>query len=106
MKLFSLFFEPASSDGLWDWREASLLVIDDINPGFALKDELVTPDLFLHFLSQNGMAEANKKAIREKNIIWILGMDDETQKIKHHKWQAMLIEMGISSSKIFSVNLS
>ena len=105
MKIFSLFFEPVTGEGLWDWRDASLLVIDDLNPGFPLKDEVVTPASFMYFIDQGGMGEANKKTIREKKIIWVLGVEDDAQKTRHKKWQAMLLSMGVGDDRIFSVNL-
>ncbi len=105
MKLFSLFFEPANTEELWGWRDAAVLVIDDLNPGFPLKDEIVTPDSFMYFLDQDGLAEANKKAIREKKIIWVLGVKDDAQKTRHKKWEDMLVGMGVGSDKISSVNL-
>ena len=47
MKLFSMFFEPEAKlaekkEQLWTWRNSSLLIIDDINPGTPI-DDLVTP---------------------------------------------------------------
>ena len=110
MKLFSLFFEPVDPiedlGTLWSWRDASLLVIDDINPGFPLKEEVVTPDAFLRFLDHDGMGDANKKVIREKNIIWVLGTDDTAFNTRQQKWEAMLVDFGIERSNISAVNLS
>ncbi len=110
MKLFSLFFEPVDPiedlGTLWSWRNASLLVIDDINPGFALKEEVVTPNAFLRFLDQDGMGDANKKVIREKNIIWVLGTDDAPFNTRQQKWEEMLVHLGVERSNISAVNLS
>jgi hypothetical protein len=110
MKLFSLFFEPIDPiedlGSLWSWRNASLLVIDDINPGFPLKEEVVTPNAFLRFLDHDGMGEANKKVIREKNIIWVLGTDDAPDNTRQQKWEEMLVHLGINRNNITSINLS
>ncbi|GAC1438198.1 MAG: hypothetical protein NVSMB63_01440 [Sediminibacterium sp.] len=111
MKLFSLFFENDSSSvdaqgSLWTWRNASLLVIDDINPGLPIPDEMISPAAFLNFMDNREFGAENKKIIKEKNTIWVLGNDDVQLKIRQTKWENLLIQMGIDPEKITSVNLA
>jgi len=120
MKLFSMFYKEEKEvlqprERLWTWRIASTLIIDDINPGEPIKIDIITPELFLRFINVTmtkvtggqaiiDPAEENKKALREKNVIWVLGNDAE--KILQKQWQAFLInEIGISPSNIRSIHL-
>ncbi len=110
MKLFGLLSEPDlptddSSTNLWTWRESSLLIIDDINPGPPIREELVSPAIFYKSLGDGEQGEKNKKTLREKNVIWILGNDELTYKHRQHEWAAMLGEIGVISNNIKMINL-
>ena len=112
MKLFSLFFEedthlpnPKLLD-LWVWRKASLLIIDDVNPGLTVPINIINCDQFYQFLNNPLYGNANKKTLTESSIIWVLGNDTETSK-KQQEWTLFLQErLAIPPLKITSINLS
>ena len=108
IKLFSMFFEKGKndkSDTIWDWRMTNLLIIDDINPGEPIKEELVTPTKFLSYI--DGYSESNmenREALCNKSILWILGNEDKDKELLG-KWSDLLMELGIQSENISSINL-
>ncbi|PCJ66813.1 MAG: ATP-binding protein [Bacteroidetes bacterium] len=102
-KLYGDFFYPERSltyeTSFWTWREAEYLVIDDINPGLPVSD-IVNPSNFLHLIDTYSAKNVNnRRELRTKNIIWILGKD--------HKglWNDMLIEIGVNEKDITSIYL-
>jgi hypothetical protein len=111
MKLFSLFFEPpidttqATCLDLWTWQDASLLIIDDINPGLPVSSNLVSPQEFYSFLDNQLQSEANKKALKDKSVIWVLG-NQEASDNKENNWAALLQQIGVNANDIASINLS
>jgi hypothetical protein len=108
MKLYTMFFQShakmqADNKALWTWRNASLLVIDDINPGDPVEHDLVTPGQFLHMLDTNTTANCeNRKTIRDKNVIWVMG--DEEQRI-FEDWKKILVGIGVDEKDIHVINL-
>jgi hypothetical protein len=105
MKLCSMFFEPAPGrEGFWDWRSAEVLVIDDINPGQPIVEDLVTPEEFLNCLDTHSQNKMNREIIKEANVIWVLG-NAPVEKQVAERWGEMLIEIGVEKDKIYSINL-
>jgi len=109
IKLCSMFFEGDKKDladkkMLWSWRDAEVLVIDDINPGDPIKNDIITPESFLKFLdtlkSEN---DENRKNIRDKNVIWVLGNDDS--KATGLTWKEMLEGIGVKEDNILTIDL-
>jgi hypothetical protein len=106
-KLLAMFNNPDSPNDIkhspWNWLTGSVLVIDDINPGDPVKHELLNPKLFLDILKFGGHGDRNEKAIKNKNVIWILGNNVD----RHDKdWYDMLIGLGVPQGNIRSVTLS
>lgn len=107
MKLYCMFFEQdehASEDVLWTWRKASILVIDDINPGAPIKDDLITPERFLNFVDTFSTNDINRTVLKQTNVIWVLGDDDDARKLSD-RWQGMLMSIGVPTEKMLSLNL-
>ena len=105
MKLFSLFFEnEAAQNNLWSWRNASLLIIDDVNPGYPILKDLVTPSMFLNFIDTLERNDTNRETIRQKNTIWVLGNEDGEEEVLNG-WKKMLEEIGIKHENILPLNL-
>ncbi len=117
MKLFVDFYVDDEAiidqkDVLWSWRTADLLVIDDINPGDPVRNDLLHPEEFLTFLDRSpapkvavGPDVKNRTALASRNVIWVLGND-------HHSggnanaWVEMLEKnLGIDASRIHAVTL-
>jgi hypothetical protein len=106
MKIYTMFPERNSKPlfeqkNLWTWRQASLLVIDDINPG-GLIDDLITPDQFLHLLDASA---TNRQTLAKKDVIWVLGQDDQN-KLTGQRWADMLNTIGVNKRDIHSISLS
>jgi hypothetical protein len=110
IKLFSTFFEHdiklmEDTGSLWTWRTTSVLVIDDINPGDPIMENIVSPQLFLKFIdSCQPVNEANRKCIREKNTIWVLGNENTDNRLLP-EWQLMLEGVGVNKQNIHAIHL-
>lgn len=107
MKLYCMFFEhddDTAADVLWTWRKASILVIDDINPGSPIKNDLITPEQFLSFVDTFSTNDINRTVLRQTNVIWVLGDDDVSRKLSE-RWQDMLVSIGVEKEKLLSLNL-
>ncbi len=108
MKLFRLFFDAPeterSSDIFWTWREARYLVIDDVNTGDPVRPDLIMPERFSEFLKNKQFEDVNIQAVREKNVIWVMGTEAESID-RHENWENLLKELGVDDSKITAVNL-
>lgn len=102
MKLLSLFFDHSPYSGPWNWRSANLLVIDDLNPGEPLHNELITAAAFRDIATASG--QDNLRLLASKNIIWVAGSEGSDAAFRK-KWVDMLQEIGIERRKISVVNL-
>jgi hypothetical protein len=102
IKLYCMFHESeAETDALWIWRNTEVLVIDDINPGGPIKEELVSPEKFLQFLDT---VNDNREAIRSRSVIWVLGNQDSSEALRN-KWLALLETIGVRREDILSIDL-
>jgi|GEM_PF-485572 len=107
MKLFNTFAlnEPeiiASDDcEVWSWRTASLLVIDDLNPGSPTPRVFLSTNDVLAAINE-GDAESNRKCLAGKNVVWVLGDDDSGNP---DAWLKLLLDLGVCESKIATVGL-
>ena len=109
-KLFSLFCEqdPVSErelGGNWSWRGVSTLVIDDINPGEPVHHEPIPAQTFLRLASDSIFGAINRQALRQKNVIWVLGTDTADGSCRK-QWAEMLESLGIDRQNIQCVNLN
>lgn len=108
MKLISLFYEPnidinaPKSLDLWAWRNASLLVVDDVNPG--VDSTLIHPSIFLNFLANTLFCNDNIAAMKASNVIWVLGNGDGKETATDN-WVKMLTQIGIEEDKITCIYL-
>lgn len=107
-KLLSMFFENAIGNTeaatLWSWHDSSLLVIDDINPGGLIEQDILTATLFYQLLNNPHYGAFNIQHIKEKNVIWVMG-NEELSKIQEERWETLLGQIGVKKSDITSVNL-
>lgn len=110
IKLLSMFFESDSNQQLigtqlWTWRNASLLVIDDINPGDPVKKDIVVPDDFLKILDTYSISNTeNRDTLKNKNVIWVLG-DKDQDDVLLEEWKQMLMKIGVEEKNIYAINL-
>lgn len=110
IKLFDMFFEQDMNlqlrgTQLWTWRKASLLVIDDINPGNPIKNDIVTPENFLKILDTFSISNReNRDTLKNKNVIWVLGDKDQENALMD-EWIDMLMKIGVEQKNIFAINL-
>lgn len=109
MKLYTMFFERheklLNSNTAWNWRTASLMIIDDINPGEPVPVDLVTPEAFLNMVDASSpVEEENRRILREKNLIWILGKEN-AQSNSTLTWKQMMEKLGVQPDKITFITL-
>jgi hypothetical protein len=108
-KLISLFFkapEPNQTSSYpWNWRTSSFLVVDDINPGDPIQEDIISANHFLQLMDTYTNAnDANRNAIRNCSIIWVLGNDDAAKNLQDN-WQKMLQSVGVPIENISVVAL-
>lgn len=110
MKVFECFYRAECEDSCishghsWNWQEAGLLVIDDINPSHAEIKEVITAADFYEKIN-NDHHERNKKILREKKVIWMLGNEIKGNMVQK-EWEDMLANIGVDRSNIIIINLS
>jgi hypothetical protein len=107
VKLLSMFYDPLDAEferSLWDWRKSDLLVIDDINPGRPVRSDIISTNLFYEILNNLDNGPYNIEHIRDKNILWVMGSDDPTNKLEE-KWKLLLNQIGVEDSNIKVIDL-
>jgi hypothetical protein len=110
MKLISLFYEanidinaPKSLD-LWAWRNASLLIIDDVNPGVCTNSSIINSSVFGAFLNNQKFGSANIATMQNSSAIWVLGNGNCNDEISTN-WVTMLTQIGVKQNNITCINL-
>jgi hypothetical protein len=110
MKAFECFYRyeaedsPDANHKYWNWEESELVIIDDINPSHANIKEVITPDEFYEkIIARYG--EENKKLLREKKVIWMLGNEEPDGHVQR-SWEAMLVKTGVERDNIIIIDLS
>ena len=108
MKLFGMLHEnPDDQDngnnGLWNWRDSSFLVIDDMHPGNAISEEIITPEKFIDFVMNSHCTKDNLAALREKDVVWVMGNPDNKKSVQG--WKLLFEKIGIEKEKIYTINL-
>lgn len=110
IKMFNAFFDgkkDIANYEIWNWRMAEFLMIDDINPGNPIEEELVTPKKLLSFIDTlQPIYKENRTILTNKNVIWVLGSKPILNESKMDQWKGLLLEIGISEDKISTINLS
>lgn len=111
MKLFSFFLtkEKTKSNNhtIWSWKESEYLLVDDVNPGNPIEEELVSPKKIAQFLDSKNtknIDEETSKLIASKNIIWVLG--GQSSIAKENQWLEVLLKIGVDKNKIRKINLT
>lgn len=113
MKLYNLFsltdeeIIEAEDGDLWSWRTASLLIIDDVNPGSPIPENFVSPNQLLKMIDtsvDSNIAIQNRTALAKKNVIWVMGKEDNELN-QFDNWKKMLLEIGVLENKIYSIHL-
>lgn len=108
MKLYNLFAEEnndTEATTLWSWRNAEVLVIDDINPGKPIKNQLVNADQFLQMMDCYQPCNNNNRiAIRNKKVIWVMGDGDDAISLQN-EWEEMLVSIGVEKHNITCIVL-
>ena len=92
---------------IWGWRKAHCLVIDDINTGLFGAAELISPVIFLQHLQSGNFASENINALKQSNVIWVLGDVSSVGVMKlESTWKTMLHQLGILTENITHIHLS
>ena len=83
----------------WSWRDADILVIDDIDIG-GNNPDVITPDFFHAIQEQSLYKTKNLSALQTKTVIWIVGNSStKTQ------WLNYLHNIEIPNENIVSIHL-
>ena len=105
MKILSKFSEDVGTiqgtENIWNWKDAQSLIIDDVDAGGKIVEELINPQLFNKYLES---PDEKKKLLSQKNIIWVLGnihLDDDLKRT----WEVWITEIGINK-KLSSIILN
>lgn len=105
LNLFSLS-EPEIIDAdeckVWSWRSASLLIIDDINPGSPTPNEYISAREVWDAI-HTGDAKENIACLKNKNMVWVLGDVDATDAGSWHK--LLMDDIGVGEEMIRSIGL-
>ena len=109
MKVISLFFTPPKPDQQnsypWNWQNCSYLVVDDINPGDPVRENIIPAEYFLQLMdTYSSENEVNRAVIKNTSVIWVLGNDDSGSNVQDD-WKKMLQKIGVSKDHICSVEL-
>lgn len=91
-------------NGGWSWRNAELLLIDDLHPGNPVMDDFIEVERFFNHLNHPALGALNRQALVNKSVIWILGIEGYRRNIQLH-WEARLQQMGVAAADIFSIHL-
>lgn len=101
-KFYNLLFEPnpieqdLKINNLWNWRNTDYLIIDDINPSIKINGIYVEPHTFYNLLNNNMYGKENIDAIKNTNVIWVLGENNSDC----CDWKQLLVSMGVKKEKI------
>jgi hypothetical protein len=113
MKIYNLFsltdeeIRKAEDCEMWSWRTASLLILDDINPGSPIPQNFISPAELLTIIKtpvQGNMSIQNENELINKNVIWIMGNEGINGNYPEN-WKKMLLDLGVPEDKIYSVFL-
>jgi hypothetical protein len=110
MKAFECFYRyeaedsPTSHQICWNWEEAEVLIIDDINPSHAGIREVITAEEFLQKINDK-YGEENRNLLREKKVIWMLG-NEVPDSSEQKNWEELLVTIGVHRTNIIAINLS
>jgi hypothetical protein len=110
MKLLTQFTNQAADshhsleqESLWSWRDAGVLIIDDVNPSHENSREVIAASKFSESINHSQFGDLNKEALRKKNVIWVLGHHGD---VNHQfEWEDMLCKLGIAREQIHKVLL-
>jgi hypothetical protein len=108
---YSTFFKWVSNihskqmdkdENSWNWDEASLLIIDDVNPGIPIEANKFGASEVFGLIHSSGSATLER--LISRNCFWILGAIPETD--KEENWVDMLIELGMERNQIVIIHLN
>jgi len=109
IKLYSSFFKDDLIDNqheIWSWKNTCCLIIDDVNPGEPISEELVDAKKFLRFVDAfaTKINKENRAILKNKKVIWVLGNKKATSK-HQNPWKEMLLKIGVAEQEIKQVTL-
>jgi Holliday junction resolvasome RuvABC ATP-dependent DNA helicase subunit len=103
MKISALFYKENQfelTDYFWDWRNSNCLIIDDFNPTNPIIEQIITPELFLNYIQNDGNDSVNKSILINKKVIWLIGKND-----CQDNWIALLLKLGVKKSEMNLIDL-
>lgn len=77
----------------WPWRDAKILVVDDVNPS-VVDNSNITPEDVIRLINNSKYVTENKLALSKMNTIWVLGTNENEQ-----QWIDMFHTLGMVENK-------
>lgn len=90
---------------LWTWRDARLLILDDINSAYSGVVNTLHPQQLQQVIVNGYMGSINQKQLVQKNVIWVMGSKEMYAQMETDCWQKMLVQLGIAASNISEIYL-
>jgi hypothetical protein len=107
VKLYTHFYQDEfDAPFLWDWSNCDCLVIDDINPGLPMTNDLVTPTDLFNFIDHPTHGDRNKQILRSKKVVWVLGENHQNHQAHVKNWEDLVKKIGVKESHIAIVDLT
>ena len=92
-----------SKFSLWNWNEAELIVVDDINPGEPEDANKYGPKHLIEYISNNHK-DRNIAALLKMNVIWVIGTSPANA--DQAEWKNALLTLGIRQEHITVIDLN
>lgn len=90
---------------VWTWRDAQLLILDDINSAYTHAANTLQPQQLLQVITGGYMGSINQKQLAAKNVIWVMGSKEMYAHLDADCWQKMLMQLGVVANNISEVHL-
>jgi len=113
-EFFRMLYENAESlseykggDNLWNWRQCNALIIDHINPGDPVPNDLVNAELAYSYITNPEFGDTNRTVLVKQKVVWVVGDLDAGKRADKVKgeWMAMLERLGLEKEEVLVVEM-
>ncbi|TAE15924.1 MAG: ATP-binding protein [Bacteroidetes bacterium] len=84
----------------WQWRNARVIIVDDVNPGTPANEEIIQPARLQNHILNTQQAAINLPALQQNSVIWVIGNVAVLP-----QWQQCLQQLGIATQNQYVVSL-
>lgn len=86
----------------WNWKNTKLVVIDDLNPGNPIEEEVLSLAKMADLIKRAPKYEEILEYWKTERVIWVLG--NEINSLKD--WKTQLVELGVPQNQILSLEIA